>query len=56
MFFKDKMFWQGLLLLAVCVSGLLFPTFIRYLFCVGAGVGLASMVLAILKFFKVVGM
>lgn len=46
MFFKHKYFWQGGLLLLASVSGLLFPSFIKYVFVLGCLTGIGAMVYA----------
>jgi hypothetical protein len=46
MFIKHRYFWQGGLLFLASVTGLLFPSFIKYVFVLGVLTGIGAMVYA----------
>lgn len=47
--FKDKYVWQGFLLFAGCLTGVLFPGFLKYLLFIGMGVGVIGVVYGLFR-------
>ena len=47
--FKDKYLWQGLLLFIGCLSGVLFPGFLKYILILGMVVGVLGVGYSLVK-------
>ena len=47
--FKDKYLWQGGLLFIGCLSGILFPGFVKYVLILGGVAGLGGVGFSLVK-------
>jgi len=47
--FKDKYVWQGLVLFAGCLTGVLYPGFLTYILFIGMGVGVIGVLYGLFR-------